>query len=624
MTDDRSAADRNAPTDSNGRDGSGRDVARREFLKRASAGAFLPAFTGLDGEAGDEPLSASEAAAPGSTAGVEAETFSVEKPSAIRNYPTYDGDGNQTGSQSFRVVRETGNCCENYLATTPNGEILDMGGIYLLYSDDEGQSWTAIKPPQPYPLQTSEGCVSAAPNGDIVAVDWAPYDGDRLIAYKYAAAEDTWYYAETPVKPAFYDRPWLAVIPGPIEVAGQTLPYIVVQRGGVVGSNQLLVALDGLNYVPMSSRYVDSLVNGSVEQYLDPAGGRMVDWTQPQTETGITPLGDGGALGTGTTTSTDTPATGCDRTLLAGGPASDLQWACFDTPAEGGFPDGRTLADSRGYLHQVEFTTQDTFVYRTSTDGGKSWTEHTQTLPGNYRMTDGALSLYDFKAHGGLDATAIVVHATDAEAGVDQDIIYRFQNAVAGPIETEVLYVGRADVSYVSGVSTAERFDFQTMGFLPDGRIVVSFADLESSDPQIAIELPESRASSPAFEVFGTREDSGSAFTGGQVDEITITVQASKPVDVRDTIPIEWEVPDANPNVETVDVRSEAGVKHVHLKPTDPTRGLKRSYYVRAPDDPAATGPYDFGPVEVRAEGTGAWQTVEGTTDTNMVVGQQT
>lgn len=123
----------------------------------------------------------------------------VTKPTAVREFPVLDADGTPTGeTRRWRTVKGTGNCCENYLAADPDGTLYDMGGDLLRVSPDAGDTWHEVGPPTPYPV-TSEGCVTAAPNGDVCAIDWNPYSPDRVIAYKWVAAQETWYYTEVPL-----------------------------------------------------------------------------------------------------------------------------------------------------------------------------------------------------------------------------------------------------------------------------------------------------------------------------------------------------------------------------------------------------------------------------------------
>lgn len=633
-------------------------INRRQFVRAAGAvgaGVALPGAA-----AADQPD-----AGPRVEANVRED---VPKPTATRTFPVLDEEGNEIGERTWRTVKETGNCCENYLAASPDGRLFDMGGDYLRVTDDFGRTWNEVEPPnQPYPILTSEGAVTAAPGGDVVAVDWDPYSPDRVISYKYEADDETWYYTEVPLKTPFYDRPWMAVIPGPFELGGESLPYLTVMRGGVVGDQELYVSLDGLNYHYASTRFVDSLVQGSVEDYLDPSEDGILDWVQPHTETYLVPLGDGRALGdeTAAQVRASFAESGCEVTALGvgdgPGPTDEFQWSCFDTPR--GFELDRTQVDSRGWIHQVEFVTAATFEYRVSRDGGESWDRYEQELPGEFELSEGALSLYDFTVHGGLDTTAVAIHATrDGESSAesptepakeaapepveeaieavesnapgredpdepdDQDMVYVFEGLDDGDPSVEIRLVGAADMSYVSGVSTSERFDFPTVAVLPDGRLAMSFADQADENPMVAIEVADDVETEFIFEPEGSRSDDGTAFDGGQTNRVELAFtpvlipDADESFPVRDSIPASWSVPgdqDAVARVEETDGRT-----YVHFDADAPANDeYAVTYYVETPDEPGESGPYTLGPAQVERDG--AWVDVAGTTDDNVVVGQQ-
>ncbi|MFT4883302.1 MAG: hypothetical protein ACI8U4_000805 [Natronomonas sp.] len=123
----------------------------------------------------------------------------------------------------------------------------------------------------------------------------------------------------------------------------------------------------------------------------------------------------------------------------------------------------------------------------------------------------------------------------------------------------------------------------------------------------------------------GTREDDGSVFTGGQTNHIQVSADTDVAVEFRDTIPSEWDVlEDLSPAVDHVHEDEDAGIKRVVF--TDHDEGGEQSpaaeYFVEAPEGPTQTGPYSFGPLEVKVDG--QWVSVSGTSDTNYVVGPST
>jgi hypothetical protein len=129
--------------------------------------------------------------------GIEAAVVDVDVPVEVRDYDTFAPDGTPMGTTQWRVASDTGNCCENYLSTTPDGRILDFGGTYPYLSDDAGQTWQRVEPVTP--LVNGEGTISPAPNGDIVGIGWDPYSGDHVQAFKFDAEADRWLVAEQPL-----------------------------------------------------------------------------------------------------------------------------------------------------------------------------------------------------------------------------------------------------------------------------------------------------------------------------------------------------------------------------------------------------------------------------------------
>ncbi len=136
-----------------------------------------------------------------------------------RAYPTSDG------SAKWRVVKGLGNCCETYLATDAEGRLFDYGGNYVNVSADRGESWTEVR--QPVQMLGGEGAIVAGPNGDMYGVGWDPYTGDTLVSMRYTPATGKWQTARMPLHSPFYDREWIAYVPGPITIDGDTFPFVL-------------------------------------------------------------------------------------------------------------------------------------------------------------------------------------------------------------------------------------------------------------------------------------------------------------------------------------------------------------------------------------------------------------
>jgi serine protease AprX len=126
--------------------------------------------------------------------------------------------------------------------------------------------------------------------------------------------------------------------------------------------------------------------------------------------------------------------------------------------------------------------------------------------------------------------------------------------------------------------------------------------------------------------VSGSRSDDGDAFTGGQTNQVEVTVSdLSHSATVRDTVPAEWTVEDAG-DVERVELveTSDGEVKRVYLGSVAPTETpATRTYFAEAPSDATETGDYVFGSAEADSAKTDDWVAFGGT-DTNTVVAEDT
>ena len=366
---------------------------------------------------------------------------------------------------TWRVFKGTGNCCENYLLTSPHGWILDFGGTFIQYTRDEGRTWSTVETPVPY--LTGEGAIANAPGGDIVGVGWSPYTGDQAWAHRYDNATDTWSYMPMPIHWPFWDREWIVAIPGEFNVLGQAADYITIARGGWPYKDSLLVSGDGLTYVQLSVPAADVMLETVSLPAIEAGPDPERDWLQPASETTITDIGGSRAL---------MRVGGCPRIL-----ESDLRWKCLEL-TEATLPPGRLLMDSRSALHVVSIDAAS-FAYSISHDGGRSWYSQTHTLPEGLRILD-----MDYKSHAQLDQTVVAIHASRGDDAIE--LLYRFTNLTGEPVLQEILQASTGGGTTDSGV-TAEgaRYDFMTTGLLPDGRAILSVSGMGMSSPGLAVEI---------------------------------------------------------------------------------------------------------------------------------------
>lgn len=144
---------------------------------------------------------------------------------------------------------------------------------------------------------------------------------------------------------------------------------------------------------------------------------------------------------------------------------------------------------------------------------------------------------------------------------------------------------------------------------------------IEKTDDGEPVQRGRDDAVASRFAVTGSRSGDARAFTGGQTDQLTLTVDASESVAVRDRLPAEWTVTGGDLDRSRGDgpiTVTDDGSKLVSL---DADGDGSISYFVEAPADPEDTGRYTFGPLEARPLDGGEWVEVAGTTGEATVVG---
>lgn len=129
--------------------------------------------------------------------------------------------------------------------------------------------------------------------------------------------------------------------------------------------------------------------------------------------------------------------------------------------------------------------------------------------------------------------------------------------------------------------------------------------------------VPFGNDSALGVHVTAERNDDWATFTGGQTDQIDLTLAADESVHVRDRLPAEWSVVTGDRHETYV----EGGDRYVEFGGT--VEGGDRSYFAEAPNGVDETGTYTFGPVEYSTDGE-TWHTLPETTEENTVVAVST
>ena len=322
----------------------------------------------------------------------------------------------------------------------------------------------------------------------MLGVEWDPYSGDHLLSFKYTALTGRWQYTEMALHQPFYDREWIAVVPGPFTVDGQIVPYVSFIKGGVP-KEFWFYSTDGITYTRVTSKFADRTL-ADAQSRLATAPGAELDWVQPNTNGEMAPLGAGKLLAAGDLSS--------DSSLLDVGA---FTWSGV-VQADGAEPEGLFQTDSAGRLHNL--VPQGTrFVYRWSSDGGASWRSTEVVLP-----EGSAIEQLDFRASKQIGIAAVAIHANDSISGTDRDLVYKLGIKGDRPRLLRQYEVGLGDANSTAGVGNDLRMDFQTIVIFADGRVGVSFLDSTTAAPSPTTGAMGAR---PALAIEGNTKVKGGA-----------------------------------------------------------------------------------------------------------------
>jgi hypothetical protein len=377
------------------------------------------------------------------------------------SWPVVDAKGRSSGDATWRMVRGTGNCCENYVAADRSGRLFDFGGGYLRYTDDLGQTWKQVQPLGDLCVQPTcagEGAVAVAPGGDVVGMTWDFYTADRIVAYKYEAESGQWYYLDQKLYP-FFDRPWISVVRGPFTVGGVTVPYVTILVSNLTMNRGIwYYSLDGLTYFAANDAALSA--DGEVEDWLPAKGDPEADYIQPHSRSGTVPLSQGGAVAKLTPWEPSAPW----MTMVP----PDLRWATYVLKGKEPLGGPPLVQDSKGYLHSIALEEGKRRIvrhvtYRISRDGGRSWEGKRFGMPQG--LTSYVDHIADFKAHGDLGASALAL-----ETRQDQSLLFGFAFGARGAPRLERIH-------FLGDKEPAFRLDFSSVAILSDGTLVTSFRD---------------------------------------------------------------------------------------------------------------------------------------------------
>jgi hypothetical protein len=415
-----------------------------------------------------------------------------------RDFVVGDLWANETwGNASWAVFgnEEGGNCCEHYLAATKEGWILNFGGEYPTWSEDRGHTWQEwqptvlaqigcllYKPTAPGQEGLGEGSIVQATNGDLISMGWFPYPStsgaDQFYAFLYDADDEQWKWCYNRPPEAFYDRSWQVEVVGPISggiygsgpwasLVISNFWHQVVNRGGQIST-------DGLNYQNFDFPDRDgNLPVETVDMLFAGADlGEEWDFTKPHKEMRSFPVPSGGLY---------FPSYfdgGVDAFLDV-----NLNWWTAETTNGSTLPSQYCSFDSSGGLHCVK---KDglSIVHQLSWDGGESWENQTYNLSG----VASDIEEWEFHSSGVHDLFVLNVRYQSAE-GPDVDVAWHVREYSESLEPDQMTFLGQGDLDSTSGAGNDIRFDFASMGILPDGGAFIAYHDSTDVDPLFGVEL---------------------------------------------------------------------------------------------------------------------------------------
>ena len=398
------------------------------------------------------------------------------------------------GNASWGVFDKTygGNCCEHYLAATEWGWLLNFGGEYPTWSEDRGHTWQDWKPtvmtqigcrtPKltvPGQEGLGEGSIVQTTTGDIISMGWFPYPsssgGDQFYAFLWDADSESWGWCYNRLTEPFYDRSWQVEVVGPISsnIGSGEWASLVISNFWHQSSNRGgQISVDGLNYYYFE--FPDKNANLDVET-VDLKFDNLTaawDFTKPHKEMRAFPVPSGGLY---------FPSFFDD-----GGDAwldTSLNWWRAETAEANSLPSEYCAFDSSAALHCI--TKEGVILtHQVSWDGGETWDNQTYNLTG---VAD-SIEEWEFHANGEHDLFVLNVRYQSA-VGPDIDVAWHVRGYSESLEPDTLTYLGQGNLDSTSGAGNDIRFDFASMGIMPDGGAFIAYHDATDPDPLFGLEM---------------------------------------------------------------------------------------------------------------------------------------